>query len=244
MISREDITGMQDDLPPLPPVIGLAGAAGAGKSTAALAMLDIVNDDPGLAAAIVKFAHPLKTMMAALYAAVGLRPAEIIRRIEGDLKQTTDPILMGATPRMAMQRLGTDWGRRLIHPDLWTHLWQLEVERQQQRLAAGGPAGITIITDDVRFENEVAAIKAAGGVVIGILGPRVDSALAKDEAGHESEAGVGAAAIDAIVINGPGTTPCQLAGLVLDAAAEAAAHPLSESSRTTAERPPALRRPS
>lgn len=126
-------------------LIGFCGLAGSGKSTAA----QILVEHYGFARQ--RFADPLKAMLRAL----GLSE----REIDGDLKEKPCARLMGKTPRDAMQSLGTEWGRALIADDLWVELWRKSV---QYHLSIGGK----IVVDDVRFPNEVAAIRAIGGKII------------------------------------------------------------------------------
>ena len=76
-------------------------------------------------------------------------------------------LLGGATPRHAMQSLGTQWGRDLIHPELWAVIWQ---EKARLLLAEG----VSVSVEDCRFPNEVAAIKALGGYIVRIRTPRAD----------------------------------------------------------------------
>jgi hypothetical protein len=119
-------------------------------------------------------------MLRAFYAAQGVAPDLIDRKVDGDLKRAPCPFLGWRTPTLAQQTLGTEWGRELIAPDLWLAAWNREARR---RLAEGEPA---IVNDSVRFENEAAAIRALGGRVIRLEGrrdPRV-------EATHASERGV------------------------------------------------------
>lgn len=158
-------------------LIGLCGQAGAGKSTVAgiLEARGFVRH---------RFAGPLKNMLRA----VGLTE----REIEGDDKELPCAMLAGATPRKAMQTLGTEWGRGL-HPDLWVSLWAHRI-----------PEG-DVVAEDVRFENEAAAIVNAGGWIV-----RVHRAGLPAPMPHISEAGV--AWDDQIDNNGPLD---KLPGLVL-----------------------------
>lgn len=142
-------------------VIGLAGLARSGKSTAAAHLVS----HHGYVR--VRFADPLKAMMRA----IGLGHAEV----DGDLKETPCAILMGATPRRAMQTLGTDWARDCIHPDFWISLWQRSA---CDILDHGGK----VVVDDVRFQNEVDMIKRVGGTVV-----RVDRAGLERSSSHVSE---------------------------------------------------------
>ncbi len=140
----------------LPPLIAFAGRAGSGKTTAAETLID-----QGFA--LVKFADPLKDMMRAFYASLGLEPEQIERRIEGDRKEEPDPHLGGKTPRMAMQTLGTEWGRDLIHKDLWVKAWAAKVTKLRHR-------GIPVVVDDCRFPNEARRVRILGGKIVKITG--------------------------------------------------------------------------
>jgi hypothetical protein len=70
--------------------------------------------------------------------------------------------LLGVSPRRIWQTLGTEWGRDLIHPDLWVEI----VRRQINTTTAK-----TIIFDDCRFPNEAEMIHELGGKVIHIDNP-------------------------------------------------------------------------
>lgn len=150
----------------LPPVIALTGLAGSGKSTASKYLVEKHGYQ------LVKFAGPLKDMLRA----IGLSEAQI----EGNLKEEPCEWLQGATPRHAMQTLGTQWGRDCIGAGLWTELW---VRRVQLILAAGG----RVVVDDCRFPNEADGVRKLGGVVWRLIGR---GGIAGS---HESESGCGKA---------------------------------------------------
>lgn len=139
-------------------LIAFTGPAGSGKSTAALHLVAVHGFTR------VHFAEPLKRMLAAL----GVTPAEL----DGDRKETPCSLLCGRTPRWAMQSLGTEWGRELIGPDLWTRAWR-----------AALPPG-DIVVDDCRFPNEVDAIWAEDGTIVRVERP----GAIKFETLHVSEA--------------------------------------------------------
>ena len=132
-----------------PMIVGFSGLKGSGKGTAAAALI-------AQGFAPIKMAGPLKDMLRAF----GLTEEEI----EGDLKTKPCAKLCGKTPRFAMQTLGTEWGRDLVHPSLWTARWK-------QRALEAVDNGISVVADDVRFPNEAVAIKAVGGFIINIVGP-------------------------------------------------------------------------
>lgn len=120
-------------------IVGLAGHIGSGKGEIAqiLERLGYVR---------LKFAQPLRDMLHA----IGLTK----QHTDGALKEVPCDLLAGRTPRWAMQSLGTEWGRELIHPDIWILLWKARAAEYDR-----------IVVDDVRFPNEAAAIHELGGVV-------------------------------------------------------------------------------
>lgn len=127
-----------------PIVVGLCGLAGAGKSTAARLLVerhDFVRRP---------FAYPLKSMLAAL----GV-PREVLDG-SAEVKETPRDELGGLTARHAMQMLG-DWGRINMHPDFWVRQWQRGAHLSQR-----------FVADDVRYDNEAAAVRAMGGIIIRI----------------------------------------------------------------------------
>lgn len=156
-------------------IIGLTGPAGSGKSSVAAVLCRYHGFER------LKFAAVLKNMLRMIYESMGMVSAEIERRIEGDLKEVPCDYLCGRTPRHAMQTLGTEWGRYLIHPDFWVMVTE-----------AGLRAGVNYVCDDVRFENEAAMIRSRGGLIVGLAGR---GGIAGS---HLSEAGV---APDVIISN-------------------------------------------
>lgn len=190
---RPPSNGTPTSSPDLPAAIGLAGPGGVGKSSTARALTatgPFVN---------VPISTPIKAMMRALYEAFGVDGGTIHRKLDGDLKRVPCAILGGRTPTLAMQTLGTEWGRNLIAADLWVRWWRGEA---QDCIAAG----LVPINDSVRFAEEVDAVHELGGIVVGLAGP---SDLAAD---HASERGVPADASVAVI-----GSPPDVAIAILDA---------------------------
>jgi hypothetical protein len=160
-------------LPAFPPVIGLSGAAGAGKSTLAALLASRCGYER------LRFASPLKAMARGFYASLGMPDDEIERRIEGDLKELPDPALFGETPRRMMQTLGTEWGRQCMGEDFWTMTASVAACRKLH-------AGLPVVFEDCRFENEAATVRALGGIVVRIDRPSAGGLAS----GHVSESGV------------------------------------------------------
>jgi hypothetical protein len=144
-------------------IVGISGEIGSGKSTAA----EILIEQGYIRG---KFAGALKDMLRALLRYRGADDETIERMIEGDLKEKSTRLLNGRSPRYAMQTLGTEWGRDLIHPDLWVDT-EMEAKADVPKL----------LFDDVRHPNEADAIRARGGVLAHLTGRGGDST------GHSSE---------------------------------------------------------
>lgn len=129
-------------------LIAFTGPIGSGKTTAAKELYT-------LGFQIIRFAGPLKAMLRCL----GLTE----EHTDGRWKEEPIPLLGYKTPRYAMQTLGTEWGRDLICKDLWINVWREAVERNRKFSP--------IVVDDVRFENEVQAVRQLDGIVIFIDRP-------------------------------------------------------------------------
>jgi hypothetical protein len=82
-------------------------------------------------------------------------------QLDGEDKAMPIHDLGGASARTMMQTLGTEWGRRMIHPDLWASVWKRHVA------TLDGP----VVVDDLRFPNEAAAIREMGGIIWRVYRP-------------------------------------------------------------------------
>lgn len=123
-------------------IIGLAGPKGGGKDTIANGLAEIFQLDKR------RFAEKLYAMAAAI------DPA-----FHPDMKHSDkedwllgDPDL--GTRRAFIEKLGTEFGREMIHRDLWT------------KGLISAIAMLPTVVADVRFESEAAAIRNIGGVII------------------------------------------------------------------------------
>lgn len=127
-----------------PRIIGFAGPAGSGKDTCgSFFIMQGYNH--------LSFATPLKKALEAMGLGNPLTIAE---------KEAYIPKL-GVTWRHCAQTLGTEWGRQLIHPDIWVKLAENTLEKN--------PEFYYVLTD-VRFENEAAMIRRNKGIVCHIKG--------------------------------------------------------------------------
>lgn len=146
-------------------ILGLTGVARSGKSTVASYLVRHHGFvEHSFAAPIRAFvAHILGTDLAGLEAG----------------KEREVPWLgAGVTPRRMMQLAGTEFGRQMVHDQLW-------VRSCLMRAQADVNAGRSVVISDVRFDNEAEAIRRVGGAVWRIERPGAGVA-----GSHASEAGV------------------------------------------------------
>ncbi len=67
------------------------------------------------------------------------------------------------TPRRLLQLIGTECGRQIIHPNIWINALMKDYRDDIKHLEGRYP---NWVISDVRFPNEVKAIKDRGGIVI------------------------------------------------------------------------------
>jgi len=154
-----------------PKLIGLIGAAGSGKTTVG----NIIERDYGFVK--MRFAGPIKAMLGTMLACAGVSGSRLTDMIDGPLKETPCDELAGKTPRFALQRLGTEWGRDFISQNIWVDTTMAQVQQVQAE------NNKSVVIDDVRFPNEVRAIKDAGGRIFRVM--RDHDPI--PESGHKSE---------------------------------------------------------
>jgi len=178
-------------------IIGIRGEKFSGKSALAAELLRCV--EPGEIALEVAFADPLKDAAMRIY---GLTEAQVH---DPRLKETpvarlaTPEFPVGLTPRVILQRLGTEVGR-FIAQDTWVWAWQSTVARCALPMPmCGGQACALVVTPDVRFPNEAAAIRAAGGQLVRIVRPGRQSTDT-----HASETEAASIPVDIEIINDAG----------------------------------------
>ena len=140
-------------------IIGVIGPKQSGKSTLTKALVERYGFSR------TAFADPIKK---ALMVAFGLTWEQVY----GSEKEIPTDKLCGRTPRHAMKTMGTEWGREMIHPDIWLAGWRNTI-----------PSG-NLVIEDVRFPNEHEAVKStADGCIISVRRPGCEY-----DSSHESEA--------------------------------------------------------
>lgn len=134
-----------------PQVIGILGVAGSGKTLVSRHLTEAHGYTR------LRFAEPIKRMLRAL----GLTEEQV----DGDQKMVPLPQFGGATPRAMMQTLGTEWGRRQVHQNIWVNTMRVEAER----------CAAPIVIDDVRFPDEAKLVQELGGTLWRIYRPGLNT---------------------------------------------------------------------
>lgn len=163
-------------VPPGTVLIGIAGKARSGKDTVG----QYIADRWGMLQ--MSFAEPLKW---GLQAMLGL-PMDYIN---GPNKEEIIPAF-DASPRKMLQTLGTEWGRELVHTDIW-----VTVAHNRILHAQGQSPGVRAVFTDVRMPNEAAWIRN-NGLLVHILRP--DAPQVRE---HVSEAGLRVESGDRVIEN-------------------------------------------
>jgi len=158
-------------------LIAIAGKARSGKDTVANRLIT----RHGFAG--YSFAQPLKTGLQAIF---GLSQ----EHVDGSLKEEIVDWI-GKSPRQMLQTLGTEWGRNLIHPNIWVMVAQQHYLRLTSTRKFEG-----MVIPDVRFENEAKWVRDSGGLII-----HISRSDAPEVAAHSSEDGISIYSEDVILQN-------------------------------------------
>lgn len=148
-------------------VYAFAGPEGGGKTTAAKMVKDAHLDGDAI---VIGFAEPIKHMMLAL----GV-PYKNLYGTQAEKEEPLD-VLCGRSARYAMQKLGTEWGRNMIGDDIWVNAWKARVLKTPE---------CTVVADDLRFPNEVKAVKDLDG--ISVILTRNAAQWVPDDSHHPSQ---------------------------------------------------------
>ena len=143
-----------------PPLVGLTGPIGAGKDSVGaqlqsrhgytrVALADPIREALELLNPMM--IHPDTGRLTNLDALLDrLGWADVKRRVP--------------EARRMLQVLGTEVGREILGPDCWAVI-------MARRVAELRAAGHPVVVTDVRFWNEVNAIRDAGGIIVTLKGP-------------------------------------------------------------------------
>jgi hypothetical protein len=162
-------------------VIGIHGPINSGKDTIANYIQALYPNKYRRYA----FAKPLKEAVKTMF---GFTDVQVEDRT---LKEQVDPY-WGFSPRFALQKLGTEYGRNMLDKDVWIKRAQYEHEQNLK-------LGLRTIITDVRFENEAAWIRSLPhATIIYIQAPDI---VRDEKYNHESENGISRSFSDVIINN-------------------------------------------
>lgn len=136
-------------------IIGIAGFQGSGKDTIADYLQNIYGFKRD------SFAATLKDAVAAVFGwdrelLEGRTTESRVWREQVDPWWSARLNMPNLTPRLVLQKWGTEVARKSWHDDTWIASLENKLRKTSNN----------IVISDVRFPNEIAAIKRVGGVVI------------------------------------------------------------------------------
>jgi len=153
-------------------IVGLGYKIGSGKDTVA----DMLCRNHGFVK--MCFADALKEVVSLVFG----WPRHLLD--DQSFKATEDPF-WGYTPRTVLQRVGTDCFRNHISQDVWVKALARRISIYGRTRVSGFPR---VVVPDMRFPNEVEAIKAWRGLVVRIDRPVNEfTGVTPGSAAHVSE---------------------------------------------------------
>jgi hypothetical protein len=153
-------------------IIGIAGFQGSGKDTIADYLQNIYGFKRD------SFAATLKDAVAAVFGwdrelLEGRTKESRVWREQVDLWWANRLNMPDLTPRLVLQKWGTEVARKSWHDDTWIASLENKLSKAHN----------DIVITDVRFPNEIQAVRNAGGIVIRVIrGPEPEWYLTAENA--------------------------------------------------------------
>ena len=143
---------------------------------------------------VLPFASTLKAMIHTFLMDLGYDHAEA-----GDFLQDKERVIpeIETTTRELCAKLGTEWGRNSIRPDLWLLVWAC----RYNTLWAREGHNVRVVVDDVRFPNEVEFLRRFSTSFQLWRVQRPGITAAASTLAHPSEGGLDSEKFDAIIYN-------------------------------------------
>lgn len=147
-------------------IIGISGKIGAGKDAIAAHLVkqhsfQIVRFSDALKEEVLRIMRKTCEEICQVYAQLGGG-----RMIDKPNERQLRYLLWDAKPPI-MRRMLQEWGtelRRNEQPGYWVARWTIKVHQLKEK-------NISVVTPDVRFNDEAAAIRRAGGIVLRVERP-------------------------------------------------------------------------
>lgn len=126
------------------------------------------------------FADPIKQMLH-----VGLCISKDVLYGPASVKEQVDP-RYGVTVRHMLQTLGTEWGRKYIHDEVWARATMEFIESEDGRPTSRMDKGVTLdwVITDTRFLTEARLAREHGFTLVRVTRPDSSTGAHED---HQSE---------------------------------------------------------
>lgn len=141
-------------------ILAFTGPKTVGKTTLGTALAEALD----IPVVVLSFAEPLRRMLSAL----GVDHTALYVEKEAPIRG------IGKSGRELLQSLGTEWGRSMVHPEIWLWAMDKQIGRARANAMANGETDLLILIDDCRFANEAEYIGSRGGYVLGLRRQGVD----------------------------------------------------------------------
>lgn len=160
-------------------IIGITGNKQVGKDT----VMEYIREDNIVWS--YAFATPIYQMLITMLGSLPTKGGST----EIDKADIIEPY--GKSLRHMLQTLGTEWGRKCVHEDVWV----LHAQKWLEEITKDSGLPDYVVFTDVRFNNEAEFIQKAGGCVVHVIRP--------DHLpdGHDSEEGIDYMLIDNHILN-------------------------------------------
>lgn len=181
-------------------LVGLAGLAGSGKDEAAQALITCGWQRRA-------FADKLRDFLVAVNPIVVAPKCEPMNWDDDACFGTPEPIRLAdevlsggwdqakrliPEVRQLLQRVGTEAGRAVLGTDVWVNATLNDLPDSTKR---------PVVVTDVRFPNEVQAIRERGGIVVQIVRPGVTKLADDSGVVHPSESALDRVTFDHVIHN-------------------------------------------
>lgn len=146
-------------------IIALAGRKGSGKTEVAEMLENHPATDPGPDGPTLVFNLAFGERIKKMLEVMGVPDVSLWGN--DDQKMVPIPALGGVTGRHLMVTLATEWGRNMIHPDVWVKVTEQEF-KDLEFTYQDTPAKVIVIIDDLRFQNEYDFLVSKGAMILGV----------------------------------------------------------------------------
>lgn len=146
-------------------IVALAGAKGSGKSEVAEMLENHPAADPAPDGPTLVFHLAFGERIKQMLEVMGAPDASLYGN--DDQKMVPIPELGGVTGRHLMVTIATEWGRNMVHPDIWVMVIEQEL-KELEKSYKDTPAKVFVIIDDLRFQNEYDFLKSKGAMILGV----------------------------------------------------------------------------